>query len=174
MRKLGVWFLGVVFAVSMVSCDSNQVYDQYKSIPEAWSKDSLVEFEIKNLDSLQTYNLFFNVRNSSAYKYNNLFLISNMKFPNGKQVTDTLEYEMAYPNGKFMGAGAGEIKENKLWYKEKVRFLEEGTYTVTLEQAMRENGEVEGIQQLEGILEVGFRIEKTTHNTHKSGKNTVK
>ncbi|MDT0294770.1 gliding motility lipoprotein GldH [Mesonia ostreae] len=161
MRKLGGRFLGILFVISIFSCDSKQVYDQYKSIPGAWAKDSVVEFEIKNLDSLQTYNLFFNVRNSNAYKYNNLFLISNMKFPNGKQVTDTLEYEMAYPNGELMGAGAGEIKENKLWYKENVRFLEEGTYTITLEQAMRENGEVEGIQKLEGILEIGFRIEKT-------------
>lgn len=161
MRKLGVWFLGFMFVMSMFACDSKQVYDQYQSIPGAWAKDSVVKFEIKDLDSLQTYNLFFNVRNSSEYKYNNLFLISNMKFPNGKQITDTLEYEMAYPNGEFMGAGAGEIKENKLWYKEKVRFLEEGTYTVTLEQAMRENGAVEGIQKLEGVLEIGFRVEKT-------------
>jgi len=163
MRNLGIWFLGLIVLVSMVSCDSNQVYDQYKSIPGAWAKDSVVEFEIKDLDSLQAYNLFFNLRNSSEYKYNNLFLISNMKFPNGKQITDTLEYEMAYPNGEFMGTGAGEIKENKLWYKEKVRFLEEGIYTVRLEQAMRENGTVEGIQELEGVLEVGFRIEKTNH-----------
>lgn len=161
MRKLGVGFLGVMFVISMFSCDSKQVYDEYKSIPGAWSKDSVVEFEIKDLDSLQTYNLFFNVRNSSEYKYNNLFLISNMKFPNGKQVTDTLEYEMAYPNGELMGAGAGEIKDSKLWYKENVRFLEEGTYTVTLEQAMRENGAVEGIEKLDGVLEIGFRVEKT-------------
>lgn len=163
MHKLGVFLLGSIFLVSLNSCDSKQVYDEYKSIPNAWAKDSVVKFEIKNIDSLQTYNLFFNVRNNSDYKYNNLFLISKMQFPNGKQITDTLEYEMAYPNGDFMGTGAGEVKENKLWYKENVRFLEDGAYTVTLEQAMRENGEVEGIKNLEGILEIGFRVEKTTN-----------
>ncbi|TXK78618.1 gliding motility lipoprotein GldH [Mesonia sp. K4-1] len=163
MHKLGVFLLGSIFLVSVISCDSKQVYDEYKSIPNAWAKDSVVKFEIKNIDSLQTYNLFFNVRNNSDYKYNNLFLISKMQFPNGKQITDTLEYEMAYPNGDFMGTGAGEVKENKLWYKENVRFLEDGAYTVTLEQAMRENGEVEGIKNLEGILEIGFRVEKTTN-----------
>jgi len=163
MHKLGVFLLGSIFLVSVTSCDSKQVYDEYKSIPNAWAKDSVVKFEIKNIDSLQTYNLFFNVRNNSDYKYNNLFLISKMQFPNGKQITDTLEYEMAYPNGDFMGTGAGEVKESKLWYKENVRFLEDGSYTIILEQAMRENGEVEGIKNLEGILEIGFRVEKTTN-----------
>lgn len=112
MHKLGVILLGFIFVLSFFSCDSKQVYDQYKNIPGAWAKDSLVKFEIKNIDSLQTYNLFFNVRNNSEYKYNNLFLISNMQFPNGKQIIDTLEYEMAYPNGEFMGTGAGEVKDN--------------------------------------------------------------
>lgn len=83
-----------------------------------------------------------------------------MNFPNGKIITDTLEYEMAYPDGKFMGSGFGEVKENKLWYKEKVQFPEEGVYQVEIQQAMRKNGKIDPIEKLEGITEVGFRIEK--------------
>ena len=79
---------------------------------------------------------------------------------NGKVISDTLEYEMAYPNGDWMGQGFGDVYESKLWYKENVRFPETGTYQFKIRQAMRKNGNVNGISELQGITDVGFRIEK--------------
>jgi gliding motility-associated lipoprotein GldH len=84
-----------------------------------------------------------------------------MNFPNGKVISDTLEYEMAYPNGDWMGVGFGEIKESKLWYKSGVKFPEEGVYQFKIRQGMRKSGNVDGVQTLEGITDVGFRIEKS-------------
>ncbi len=78
-----------------------------------------------------------NLRNTSDYKYSNLFLIIDTKFPNGKVVTDTLEYRMTKPNGEFLGTGFADIKENKLWYKENIVFNEEGDYRI-LNQAGNE------------------------------------
>lgn len=153
-------FVLVVFTViSIVSCDDKQVFDQYKTVSEAWEMDEKVDFSLPELDTIRPYNLFINVRNNNLYKYSNLFLISEMKFPNGKVITDTLEYDMAAPNGEWLGTGFTDLKENKLWYKENVIFVEEGTYTITLQHAMRKNGEVNGIYSLEGITDIGFRIE---------------
>ena len=111
------------------------------------------------LDSLKIYNLYINVRNTNAYKYSNLFLISEMKFPNGKVITDTLEYQMAGPDGSWLGTGFTDLKENRLWYKENVHYIEQGTYSIMLQHAMRKNGEVSGIQSLQGVTDIGFRIE---------------
>ena len=158
MRKFLVLLLLIAFGF-LTSCDSKQVFDEYKSIGKSWHKDSIIKFQIKELDTLKPYNLFINIRNNSAYNYNNLFLITEMNFPNGKVITDTLEYEMAYPDGKFMGVGFGDVKENKLWYKEEVQFPEEGIYQINIQQAMRKNGSVNPIENLQGITEVGFRIE---------------
>ena len=88
-------------------------------------------------------------------------MITEIKFPQGKVISDTLEYEMSKPNGEWLGTGFGDVKESKLWYKEDVRFDEPGQYKVTIEQAMRKNGEVDGIQELEGITHIGFRIENS-------------
>ena len=71
---------------------------------------------------------------------------------------------MALPNGEWLGTGFGDVKESKLWYKEGVKFTEPGEYQVNIRQAMRKNGNVSGIENLEGITDVGFRIEKTTQN----------
>lgn len=144
----------------MVSCDSNSVYDTYKSVSNSWHKDSIVSFKVNPPDSTQAYNLFINLRNTNAYKYNNLFLIVEMVFPHGKTIKDTLEYRMAEPSGKLLGEGYTSIKENKLWYKENIVFTETGEYTVNIQHAMRENGKVNGVVELEGITDVGFRVEK--------------
>ncbi|WP_242203406.1 gliding motility lipoprotein GldH [Aestuariivivens insulae] len=158
LNRICLSLLSLIFI--MVSCDSNRVYDVYKSVPNAWHKDSITSFKINPPDSINPYNLFVNLRNTNAYKYNNLFLIVEMAFPHGKTVTDTLEYRMADPSGKLLGTGFTDVKENKLWYKEGVVFKESGEYTVSIQHAMRENGKVNGVVELEGITDVGFRIEK--------------
>lgn len=154
-------FLLILFIV-LTSCDPNRVFDTYQPIPNKWHKDSVVSFTIKAPDSINPYNLFVNLRNTNAYKYNNLFLMVEMVFPHGKTITDTLEYKMADPSGKLLGSGLTDVKENKLWYKENVVFKEKGDYKVKIKQAMRENGKVNGVVNLEGITDVGFRIEKPT------------
>ena len=151
----------LIFAIIIFSsCDPDRVYDEYESV-RGWHKDSLVNFELNNIDSTQVYDLFINLRNNNDYQYSNLFLITEIKFPQGKVISDTLEYEMTKPNGEWLGTGFGDVKENKFWYKENVRFEEPGTYRVSIQQAMRKNGDVDGIQELEGITDVGFRIEKS-------------
>lgn len=159
MLKNSVFVFLVLLVSLFVSCDSNRVFDTYKSVPNKWHKDSVVSFKINPPDSVQPYNLFVNLRNTNAYKYSNLFLIVEMVFPHGKTVKDTLEYRMAEPSGKLLGTGYTDIKENKLWYKEGVVFNESGEYTVNIQHAMRERGKVNGVKELEGITDVGFRIE---------------
>lgn len=149
----------LMFSLLIVSCDSNSVYDNYKSIPNSWHKDSIVSFKVTPPDSTNAYNLFVNLRNTTTYKYNNLFLIVEMVFPHGKTIKDTLEYKMAEPNGKLLGEGYMDIKENKLWFKQDIVFKEKGEYTINIQHAMRENGKVNGVIELEGITDIGFRIE---------------
>tara|TARA_R110000868_G_scaffold97875_4_gene269265 strand:- start:3423 stop:4004 length:582 start_codon:yes stop_codon:yes gene_type:complete len=155
-----LFILGLSLLV--VSCDKNRVYDTYKSVPNEWDKDSIISFKINPPDSTNAYNLFVNLRNTNDYKYNNIYLIVEMVFPHGKTIKDTLEYRMADPSGKLLGTGLMDVKENKLWYKEDVVFKEAGEYTVNIQQAMRENGKVNGVVLLEGITDIGFRIETPT------------
>lgn len=142
----------------LFSCDKKRVFDEYKSVGNAWNRDSIVTFDLPALDSTKRYNLFVNLRANNNYPFNNLFLIVSLELPNGFTKVDTLEYQMASPDGMLLGAGFSDIKESKLYYKEKVKFR--GKYKVHIKQAVRENGKVPGVKALEGITEVGFRIEK--------------
>ncbi|MGI0106104.1 gliding motility lipoprotein GldH [Salinimicrobium sp. WS361] len=156
-RSVFLLFLGLLF---FTSCDKKRVFDRYESISNGeWQRDSLVEIRFEAPDTLKDYNLFINLRNNSKYNFNNIYLITELNFPNGKVISDTLQYEMAAPSGEWLGTGFGDVKESKLWYKENFRFTESGEYLVTVQQAMRRRDSIEGIKKLEGITEVGFRIE---------------
>lgn len=166
MLKNSLFFV-LIAIVLFCSCDSNRVFDEYKSVPNQWHKDSIISFTITPPDSTNNYNLFVNLRNTNDYKYNNLFLIVEMDYPNGKIEKDTLEYKMAEPNGTLLGTGFTDVKENKLWYKgykEPFVFNENGEYKINIQHAMRQNGQVKGIDNLEGITDIGFRIERVKTN----------
>lgn len=158
MRSKLVLIIGLIGM--LFSCDSNLVYDEYRSIDGAWDKNDTVEFRISPPDTLNGYNLFVNLRNTNDYKYNNLFLIVEMNYPNGKIKKDTLEYRMATPEGELLGSGFSDIKENKLWYQQDAIFNESGEYVIKINHAMREVGAVSGVEKLDGIIDVGFRIER--------------
>ena len=148
----------LLVVVFFSSCDKKRVFDEYKSVGNTWDKDSIVNFNLPALDSTNRYNLFVTLRANNNYKYNNLYLIVALELPNGFTKVDTLEYQMAQPDGTLLGDGFSNIKESKLYYKENVRFR--SSYKVHIKQAVREAGKVPGVKVLDGITEVGFRIEK--------------
>ncbi len=149
--------------IFFISCTTNDQISKNRSMPGYWDKDEVVEFTIPQMDTLKKYDLFINIRNTNDYRFNNLFLIVSLEFPHGKTITDTLEYRMASPDGKWLGKGLGSVKDNKLWYKEGVSFFENGEYKISIRHAVRNNGELDGVTQLEGITDVGISIEENTN-----------
>ncbi len=152
-------FLFILTAFVLFSCDKQRVFDEYESVGSAWKKDSIVTFTFKQTDTIQPYNLFVNIRNNDDYKFSNLFLIVAMEQPSGLTKVDTLEYQMANPDGTLLGEGFSDIKESKLFYKERIKFPQKGDYRVSIQQAVRQTGKIPGVEALDGVTEVGFRIE---------------
>ena len=152
--------VGLLFLVC--SCDKSRVFDEYKELNGTWSKDSVISFTFQQKDTVSKYNLFVTMRNNNNCPYSNMYLIVQMEEPASKLTkVDTLEYQMANPDGSLMGDGFSDIKESKLWYKENLRFSKPGNYKVKIQQAVRQAGQVPGVQELDGVTEVGFRIEST-------------
>lgn len=155
-NSLAAIFLFIV----LVSCNSDTVVGETRALSGSWNKDSIIEFEIPPLDSLKKYNVFLHLRNNNEYNYNNIFLIVTLNFPHGKSIVDTLEYRMAEADGTWLGTGIGSLKENKFWYKENINLEEDGNYKLTIAQAIRNNGDVNGVTSLTGVSDVGYSIEE--------------
>ena len=164
MRLKKTNFIGLMLiALLFISCDEKQYFSEYKELDGTWKKKDTLRFNFEQSDTINPYHFFLNVRNNNDYPFNNLYLIVSMKEPGKNPIikVDTLEYQMANPDGMLMGEGFSDIKESKLWYLENHKFKKQGKYKVEIVQAVREIGKVEGVSDLKGITEIGLRIEKT-------------
>ena len=65
----------LIVALLVISCDKNRAFDEYKSVENSWHKDSIVSFELPQLNAEKKYNLFVTLRDNNDYPFNNLFLI---------------------------------------------------------------------------------------------------
>ena len=158
MLRIGIF--GFIVFLSY-ACTSDIIYSEYQSLDNSeWKQKNELAFKLEMQDTVSSYNLFINLRNTKDYEYSNLYLITRMTFPDQTQVIDTLEYEMTDSEGKFLGSGFSDIKENKLFYKEKVRFQQSGSYIFQVKQAMRKHNEVSGLESLKGVKNVGLSVEK--------------
>jgi len=156
--KLFLVFMVISFTLS---CTNNLIYNQYTPIESGqWHKDSVINFTVYSTDTIAKNNLYVTLRNNKDFEFSNLFLIVGIKFPNNYQIVDTLEYEMTSPEGRFLGTGMTDIKENKLEYKTNVTFSLVGDYDISIQQAMRKTRDIEGLTSLNGITDVGLQIEK--------------
>jgi gliding motility-associated lipoprotein GldH len=87
-----------------------RVFDEYKSVGSAWNKDSIVTFDLPELDSTKRYDLFINLRDNN-YQYNNLFWLCLLK----KQrlyKSRHLRISNGKPDGTLLGNGFTDMKVN--------------------------------------------------------------
>ena len=155
----GLLFFGLLF---LMRCSSPGGHLDYRSIPETgWEKTPL-EFNLPHSIAATPQNIFIYLRNNNDYPFSNIFIIAKMYKDMVLVETDTLEYAMAAADGQWLGSGFTEIKESKLWWKEDYPFESGAKYQVAIEQVVRNNGAVEGVATLQGILNVGVGIEATT------------
>ena len=105
-------------------------------------------------------NLMIYIRNNKQYPYSNLFLIAKLKTGDSLLLCDTLEYAMANARGQWLGKGFLEVKESKLWWRENYQLPAVENISVELEHALRSNNSEQGLDNLEGIVGVGFAVEE--------------
>ncbi len=155
MNKLLYYFLVVALVVGVVSCDRKRVFEAYHKLDEnGWNKDSVVVFNVPLTDTTKNNNLYLDIRNKGNYPYSNIYLFLTVDSPDGKSLTDTVEFILADASGRWKGSGIGGLHDNQILYKSSVYFPHKGNYTFKIKQGMRDN-------VLPGIRDVGLRIEKT-------------
>lgn len=146
-------FVGILFSIA--SCDPSRVFEENKKLDNNnWDKDNALTFLVSINDTIQNFNVYINVRNAGFFNFSNLYLFIKTYFPNGQIVRDTLECMLASPDGQWLGDGMGDIWDNRILFKDNVRFPITGEYRFELIQAMR-------INPLPGIMDAGIRIEKS-------------
>lgn len=153
MKKITLFFTIFTLFFLCFSCDPNRVYLEYEKIDNyIWDEKDIIEFQFDIDDTTSLHNLYVLVRHSGHYPFNNLWLFITSTSPAGISSTDTINCIFADNSGKWLGDGSGDLWDNKILWKQLVRFPRSGTYTVEYQHGMR-------LEQLPAILDVGLRIE---------------
>jgi len=141
-------------ALFLVSCDRDVMFEQNIRIPESvWNLQDSLSFSVEISDTVSLHNMYVNIRNTTDYPFSNFFMFLDIRFPDGQLIRDTLEMELADRTGNWTGRGMGHIKANRFLFRTGVWFPQIGTYTLTMQQAMR-------IDALPGVSDIGLRITK--------------
>ena len=140
------------------SCESNIEYIQYNSIENQWDKDSIQNFVFELADT-KKYNTYINLRINKDYPFSNIFLITTLMDSLSVLSKDTLNFKIADKSGKFLGEKRVNIIENSLIHKEKIELEKNKKYSVSVEHAMRVINKVSGLKSLDGVVDVGYKIE---------------
>jgi len=146
------------------SCHSKTVYTNSQAMTgKIWKLTDIPTFKVPITDTLTSNNVIFTIRSGSSYPFRNIYLFVTTTSPDGKNITDTLQYNLADEKGKWFGKGFGDIHELNLPYKSNVFFPLKGTYVFKIQHGMR-------IENLKGIYDIGLRIEKNRKEISVGGK----
>ena len=149
-----ILFLIFIISFTFSSCNFSSIYNENVIVEDAkWQKDEAVRFEVMITDSLSNYNFYLNIRNTTDYRYSNLYVFLMTRFPNGNITRDTIECVLADTEGRWLGKGWSNLKENNILLKKQLQFPLNGKYVFFVQQAMRDD-------VLEGIHDVGLQINK--------------
>lgn len=145
----------IIVAFSLIiSCTKKGNYEEYRKVnPSGWQQDSVAVFKFDIQDTKSIYNISLNIRNSGEYPYSNVWMFIDISAPDNSSVKDTVEFQLALPNGKWIGKGTSGIYSCQFPYRNNVFFPVAGTYSLKIKHGMRN-------ESLKGISDVGIRIDK--------------
>lgn len=153
----GIALLWLLLLPLLNSCGKEAFFDEMVEIPDhQWTHSDMIQFKVPVDDTVNTFDFFVNVRHTKSYGYSNLFVFLHTVAPDGRKMTDTLEFPMADPEGNYVGKVSGGLVLNRIIVKKDTRFPKSGEYTFVIEQAMRD-------EELSEITDVGLTIVKTNN-----------
>lgn len=144
----------------LTSCKDQAFFDQFQSTHGAWERNDIKKFTFEQKDTVGKYDVLIRLRTNEQYPFSNIFLIVKTYGPDDQTMIDTVQYVMANPDGTLMGDGFTDTKLSDLYFRENYKFKTQGVYKLEVEHAIRNADDVDGISSLEGITDVGLKIEK--------------
>lgn len=160
MKLCGIFIFAALVFFS--SCTTNGVYEKMAFFPKhEWSSSNKPSFDFEVNDSSASYRLYFFIRHTNAYRWNNIWLNISVKSPD---TTFLIKHEVTLADNvheRWYGTSVDDIIEQRIPFDRSntgsraapVQFLKKGHYTFTLQHIMRED-------PLQHVMNAGIRVEK--------------
>jgi len=144
--------LYILIPLLLTSCNGGNIYTSSEAVDEdGWNMDSVYSFSFDIKDTTKAYQVSFLVRNTPAYRYQNLWLFIKKVEPDFTSKSDTAQLFLADDFGNWIGSGIGSIYSAEYIYQDSVHFNQPGTYQYLIRHGMRTDS-------LEGIHDIGLSV----------------
>lgn len=155
MHRFRISLLMITLVTLMCACDSRRVFEDNREFRDRqWVVGEEPSFEFRIADSAQTYNLYYNLRNSLHYDWDRIYLTYILTDSAGQELQRKLVYHALFdPAGRPLGeSGLGDLYDHQFPLLTNYRFGHSGIYRLRLIQYSRQD-------TLRGVLAVGIRVE---------------
>ena len=148
-----IFFL-VPCALCLSTCTTVDLYEKTVSLPgHEWKSTNKPEFNFTITDTTVLYQVFFVIRHSEKYNYNNIWVNYYYQPPNDTLHKEAREFQLATNEKGWLATGMDDIYEHRIKLAPDAGKRKAGNYKFVLENIMRED-------PLKEVLNVGVRIEK--------------
>ena len=151
---LGLLTTCILCCAVVFSCNTIDVFEKFESFPKnEWhvSKQPTFSFEVK--DTTAPYHIYFVIRHTDAYRYNNIWVNITTQSPKSTKQTQLVNLKLADNANGWLGAGMDDIFDSRIKITKAPVALKAGLYQFTIAQAMRD-------EPLAAVLSAGIRVEK--------------
>ncbi len=146
----------IVLVFSLASCDNRRVYEKNIEFPQkAWLSDSVMRFQFNVESSRTRYNLYYNIRNTLSYPFQNMYIRFSLEDEQGNLVkTDLVNQDLFHvKTGRPFGSGLGSVFDHQFLLLKDHKFNRAGVYDFSIQHYMRPD-------TLREVVAVGVRLEK--------------
>lgn len=138
----------------LASCNSDSIYEENVDFDDkVWVANDTLNFTFRVENSNENYNVYYNVRNTITYPFQNLYINYTLE----NQTGDTLAQDLVNmtlfdpKTGKPFGKGLGDIFSHQFEIMSQYQFPDTGVYQIKLNQFMRRDS-------LPEILSIGISV----------------
>ena len=129
-----------LLALFLASCSSNNLADTNVEMPALnWLYANKITAVVNVKEINKPYNVYFKLRHSANYRYANLYILLHFTAPSKKTTTTRYQFKLAKTDGQWLGKGSGNLFSYNLPLLTNYKFAKAGSYTLKIEQNMRDN-----------------------------------
>ena len=124
----------------MCACSSDSIFREKQDFEDqTWLEEDQIRFSVEILDASIPYDVFYFVRHTRDYPFQNLYVHVYLEDSNQRVIESQLQNLVLFDpkTGEPKGSGLGSILTRELRGLKAFTFPEPGTYTIRIEQRNR-------------------------------------
>lgn len=150
------WYFAILILVVASCTEEGKIADQMREIPNSrWEYEKIPEFPFSINNTGITYNFFVKLRIQKSYPYENLYLLTHIRTPSGKIITQTANIVLTDDLGRPLGRSTGNSVDYEVPIFPNRKMEGPGQYSIALEQNLRDS-------VVNGVESIGIKIVEGT------------